>query len=275
MLVRRVPGRFVPARLLAVAAGALGLTLVLSSAVRTRAQDMGGDTGKKDEDPKKDEAKPDEPKKDEAKPDEPKKDDEPIKLDTKSPVAALAIKTSEGDAPADNLAQYATFEGLQKVGFLSESRLDETWGKKYDKWLLQAAAKLLPKKPEGKFKLQYPKASFVVEATVVMTWKPNRFYDKVVNDNYLADVTGSISDGDGKLLKELKFKRYWGETPQTPKAQIRQKAELIAAYVILNELMSAPGFVDKVPADKKAEYEKSLAFLKKESEGHAPPPGNK
>lgn len=260
MLVRRVSGRFVPARLLATAAGTLALAFALSIAVRTRAQD----------------APPDAPKPDAPKPEAPKSDEpQTVKLETNAPVVALAIKTSENDQPADNLAQYAAFEGLGKVGFVSETRLDESWGKKYDRWIVQAAEKLLPKKPEGKIKLQFPKAAFVVEATIVMEWKPNRFYEKVVNDNFQATVEGKISDGDGKKLVDLKFKRYWGETPQTPKAQIRQKAELIAAYVILNELMNAPGFADKVPADKKAEYEKSLAFLKKESEGHAPPSGNK
>ena len=96
--------------------------------------------------------------------------------------------------------------------------------------------------------------------------KPTKFYDREVTNNFEAHATAAIHGADGKSLKKLAFSYYYGETPQTPRDEVHKRVELTCAYVILLELYTTEGFDKKVQPDKKAEFEKAVAFLKQKKE---------
>ncbi len=207
-----------------------------------------------------------------AKPEEKKAEAPPVtvKLETTAPVVVVAVTTKDFDEPkAGNIAEYAIYEGVEKCGWLADTRVATP----YDKWIRKAHESLLPKKPEGEVKLELPAPQLRLEGTITIEYFPNIFMAERAKElivqvhAYLAEVKATISDGGGKKLKDVTFEHYYGEgqaageTPKSLMEKARSEVEVRCAYVLLHELQAAPGFAAKVPADRKADFQKSVELV--------------
>lgn len=195
-----------------------------------------------------------------------------VRGDDKQPAAAPAASSVVLGITAKHkdklrpwqVPQYFLVTAFSQWGFAVESRVQTAWDAKFPK----TVKVVLPAKAGDKAAAPGP-ATFSIEGTIEYIAKDVKFYDTPVDlINFVADVNVVVKDAQGKELKKISWKNYYGNNKEVGEEAVLKESEERATRFLTVDLFSIKEIADTIPKEKKEDFEKFLAKEKEQRDKH-------
>jgi hypothetical protein len=193
-----------------------------------------------------------------------------VRGDDKQPAAKNSVVVAvtskyKGALRRNQVPQYCLAGVFAQWGFKVESRVQTGWDGSLPK---DSVKVVVAAKPGDKVPDPGP-AAFTIEGTIEYILKENKFYDQALPViNFVADVNVVVKDANGKELKKIAWKNYYGNNKEAGEESILDESEKRATRFLTVDLFSIKEIADQVPQAKREEFEKFLTKEKEQREKH-------